>query len=158
MYNLQDIVPNHLFTLYRGPGFEPYKMIRLIRKDVYGDTTGVLMEDGQRWHEVRSKVQQDLMRPKSATFYLDEISRVSQDFVKFIRAKRDQDTFIINNFLPEIYRLTLEAICLITIEKRIGCLNPTLDPEIAIFFESVKSFLNSFPDMVSKFLLVLCGI
>ena len=116
------------------------------------------MEDGQRWHEVRSKVQQDLMRPKSATFYLDEISRVSQDFVKFIRVKRDQDTFIINNFLPEIYRLTLEAICLITIEKRIGCLNPTLDPEIAIFFESVKSFLNSFPDMVSKFSLVLCGI
>ena len=118
-----------MFDLFRGPVFAQYKMMRDSRKDIFKENnTGMLMEEGEKWHEVRyscnfslhrnvwilnpyifdfysrSKVQQDLMRPKSATFYLEEIQNVAQDFVDFIKEKRSVDDHVIKDFLPEIYR------------------------------------------------------
>ena len=39
----------------RGDVFGPWKIMREQRKDVFHETTGVLMEDDERWHDVRSK-------------------------------------------------------------------------------------------------------
>ena len=64
----------------RGSTFEQYKMMRESRKDLFPENTGMLFEDGEKWQNIRSKVQQDLMRPKSAMYYLDEIQNVAQDF------------------------------------------------------------------------------
>ena len=137
----------------RGSTFEQYKMMRESRKDLFPENTGMLFEDGEKWQNIRSKVQQDLMRPKSAMYYLDEIQNVAQDFIKLIEEKRlSNDRNIIENFLPDIYRYTLESICVIAIEQRIGCLkndSSTLDSEIAKMFESMKAFLNSYPDFLS---------
>jgi hypothetical protein len=33
-----------------------------IISDIFSQTYGILMEDGEKWHEIRSKVQQDMMR------------------------------------------------------------------------------------------------
>jgi len=57
--------------------------------DIFGEIWGLSIEDGERWHNFRSKVQQDMMRPKSATFYLDKIQAISDEFVQYIRRKRD---------------------------------------------------------------------
>ena len=48
-----------------------------------------MIEEGEKWHEIRSRVQQDMMRPKSATFYLDKIQDISDEFVQYIRRKRN---------------------------------------------------------------------
>ena len=87
------------------------------RKDIFNETTGVLLEDGERWHDIRSKVQQDLMRPKSAHFYLDEIQEVADEFMDFIRNQKSDDSTMMN-CLPEIYRYTFESICLISLDAR----------------------------------------
>ena len=57
--------------------------------EIFGEFSGIALEDGERWHNFRSKVQQDMMRPKSATFYLDKIQAISDEFVQYIRRKRD---------------------------------------------------------------------
>ena len=38
-------------------------------------------EQNEEWHEIRSVVQQDMLRPKSAMFYLDSLQEVSKDFL-----------------------------------------------------------------------------
>ena len=127
-------------------------MMRESRKDLFPENTGMLFEDGEKWQNIRSKVQQDLMRPKSAMFYLEEIQNVTQDFIKLIEEKRSaNENNVIENFLPEIYRYTLESICVIAIEQRIGCLktDSSLDSEITKLFESMKAFLNSYPDFIN---------
>ena len=115
--------------------------MRQKRFDVYNETTGVLMEDGQDWYDVRSKVQQDLMRPKSAFYYLDEIQNVSDEFMDFIRKKRNDEN-VIENCLPEIYRYTFESISLIALDTRLGCLKVPMDPKLSRTFEASKAFLG----------------
>ena len=39
----------------RGPAFTAFKMMREKRSDIFYETTGVLMEDGKKWHDIRSK-------------------------------------------------------------------------------------------------------
>ena len=112
------------------------------RKDIFYETTGVLMEDNEKWHDTRSKVQQDLMRPKSAHYYMHEIDNISEEFMIFIRKTRSTDEKIMKNSLPELYRFTLESICYIALDTRLGCMNVPLDPEISKMFEASKAFLS----------------
>jgi hypothetical protein len=112
------------------------------RKDIFYESTGVLMEEDEKWHDIRSKVQQDLMRPKSAHYYMHEIDNISEEFMKFIRKTRSKDDKIIKNSLPELYRFTLESICYIALDTRLGCMNVPLDPEISKMFEASKAFLS----------------
>ena len=116
-------------------------MMREQRKDIFNETTGVLMEDGERWQDIRSKVQQDLMRPKSAHFYLDEIQEVVDEFMDFIKTQRSDDSTI-KDCLPEIYRYTFESISLIALDARLGCLNVPMDPEIARTFKASQRLLG----------------
>ena len=46
---------------------------------------GLTVEEGERWHEMRSLVQQDMMRPKSAFFYLSQLQDIADDLVNLIR-------------------------------------------------------------------------
>ena len=85
------LIVSILFSYSRGNAFESYKLMREQRKDIFGETTGVLMENNEKWHDIRSKTQQDLMRPKSAHFYLEEIQKVSDEFMDFIRSQRSPD-------------------------------------------------------------------
>ena len=100
------------------------------------------MEDGEKWYEVRSKVQQDLMRPQSAHFYINEISKVADEFVQLIKDTRTPKDKSINDFLPEIYRFTFESICYIALDKRLGCLKTPMDQEISKVFDSTREFLG----------------
>ena len=112
------------------------------RKEIFYESTGVLMEEDEKWHDIRSKVQQDLMRPKSAHYYMHEIDNISEEFIEFIRKTRSTDENIIKNSLPELYRFTLESICYIALDTRLGCMNVPLDPEISKTFEASKAFLS----------------
>ena len=114
------------------------------RSDVFHETTGVLMEDGKKWHDIRSKVQQDLMRPKSAHFYIDDIQKISQDFIDYIKLTRSVNDKTIENFLPEIYRFTFETISFIAMDVRLGCLQKNIDPELARVFQATKEFLGTY--------------
>ena len=101
------------------------------------------MEEGEKWHEIRSKVQQDLMRPKSAHFYINEISNVADEFMEFIRNSRNPENQVNEDFLPEIYRFTFESICYIALDTRLGCFKKPMDPEIAEVFSSTRKFLGN---------------
>ena len=136
---------------FRGNVFEMWKMMRESRQDIFHHSTGMVFEDGEKWHEARFKVQQDLMRPKAALYYLNEIDAVAHDFVSLIRKLRSKEDQTIENFLPTIYRFTFESICTIALEQRIGSLTEPLDPEISKLFQAVKEVISSYPDfMISQ--------
>ena len=124
--------------------------MRRRRPDVYSDTLGVLMEDGERWHDVRSKVQQDLMRPKSALYYIDELQQVGQDFVTYLRNIRDPNDFTVKNTLLEAHRFAFEGITLVALDTRLGCLKVDIDPELSYVMDAVEKFLESFPQILTS--------
>ena len=67
---------------------DPFKILRLLRtrraEFSSSSVTGLLTDDGQEWHATRVSVQQDMMRPRSALFYVGQLQDVAGDFVDFV--------------------------------------------------------------------------
>ena len=102
------------------------------RPDLFGETFGILMEEGETWQQLRSKVQQDLMRPKSALFYLDKLQGISQEFVDYIRRERKPNSDLIPDFLPMTHRFGFESITAIALNSRLGCFDAVLPLDIQV--------------------------
>ena len=82
------------------------------------------------------------MRPKSAYFYIDDIQDISQDFIDYIKLRRNKEDKTILDFLPDIYRLTFDSISFIAMDIRLGCLQQNIDPELARVFQATSDFLG----------------
>ena len=105
------------------PGFDMFKDYRNIkRKEWFSETAGLLGHHGEKWLEFRSKVQQDMMRPKSAMFYITPLEDISSELCNLVASKVD-DKMEIDDISKYIHRWSLEAIGSIFLDTRLGCLN-----------------------------------
>ena len=94
------------------------KIDRSDRPDAFGEYTGLLSDEGEKWHEMRSKVQQDMMRPQSALFYTDRLQEVADDFVRHVERNRRADLTNHGDFLDDLHDLSLEHITAIALDTR----------------------------------------
>ena len=131
------------------PGFDPLVYYRNeMRKDLFHESAGLFGSHGEPWHEVRSKVQQDMMRPKSAMFYIGDIEEISQQFVDLLSANTDSNGEV-EDILKHISCWSLESIAAIFLDTRLGTLDPALpeDSETKRFIEAVNVFLVEMNDL-----------
>jgi len=96
-----------------------------LKKDLYPETTGLVGSHGEDWYNVRSKVQQDMLRPKSAMFYIDSIEDISQDFAEVMERKTDAKGEV-DDVTKYLYRWSLESIATIFLDAKLGCLEENL--------------------------------
>lgn len=159
------------YSSSRGVYFEALKKWRKENKDIFKDTTGILTEEKEAWHKVRSLVQQDMMRPNSAMFYVDQLNEVTNDFLDHLEGNLDQElvtqakTIIPSfdawwfldlqmappDFLNHLQTFAFESICVPALDTRLGCFQKTPDPEIKKVLESVIQLNRGLPDVVYKF-------
>ena len=59
-----------------------------VRGDMYKTTKGLVGSHGPAWQEVRSFVQVDMMRPRSAMFYIDTVDASSLQLCDLLQQKR----------------------------------------------------------------------
>jgi len=83
--------------------------------------TAGLLSSGENWHKVRSLVQQDMMRPKSALFYIDEIDELMDDFILKLEGLLDKERKI-DDLSLTLYEFALDAIGLMFIGSKLGVL------------------------------------
>lgn len=129
------------------PAFDPMVHYRnVIRKDLFSETAGLVGAHGDPWYEVRSKVQQDMMRPKSAMFYIRDIEEISQQFVDLITANADSNGEV-EDIVRHIQCWSLESTAAIFLDTKLGVLDPNLpeDSEGRKFIRAVNVFLG--PDL-----------
>jgi cytochrome P450 family 49 subfamily A len=147
--------PQDIKTLLAGdgkmpiePGFDFFVMYRTrLRRDLYPGSGGLLGAHGQPWYDVRSAVQQDMLRPKSALYYLPDIGRISSDLVDLIDhqlGESNNNNGEIANVTPLMYRWALEASGAIFLDSRLGCLEPHLakDSDAQTLIDSVDLALG----------------
>jgi len=96
-----------------------------LKKDLYPETGGLVGSHGEDWYTVRSKVQQDMLRPKSAMFYLDSIENISDELVDVFDRKMDESGEV-DDIAKYIYRWSLESIASIFLDAKLGCLKEDL--------------------------------
>ena len=58
---------------------------------MYRESKGLIGSHGPDWYQVRSLVQQDMLRPESAMFYIASIDQISRDLVSLIDSARGED-------------------------------------------------------------------
>ena len=63
-------------------------IITKVRGDMYKTTKGLVGSHGPAWQEVRSFVQVDMMRPRSAVFYIDTVDTSSLQLCDLLQQKR----------------------------------------------------------------------
>lgn len=95
-----------------------------IRPEVFGDTGGLLSEHGEKWLDVRSKVNPVMLQPRTVKMYIDKVDDVVSDFIDKMRLMRDSETNEMpSNFGHELNRWALESIGVIALDERLGVLN-----------------------------------
>lgn len=105
------------------PGFDVFVTYRnVMKKELYTETAGLIGHHGEKWWEFRSKVQQDMMRPKSAMFYIKVLEDITLDLIEVLSHKRDSNGEI-DDLLPYAHQWALESISAIFLDARLGCLD-----------------------------------
>ena len=132
----------------RGDPFAVIRQWRESRRDIFKNTTGVLTEENEEWQRVRSLIQQDMMRPKSAMFYINQLQDVSRDFVELCRRKRDANGVMQHNHLVDYHNFGIESIALIALDTRLGCLSENTTDENKKAIDSARTIINEMGDLM----------
>ncbi|XP_046394776.1 probable cytochrome P450 49a1 [Ischnura elegans] len=99
------------------------------RKNFYEGGGSVVTENGPKWLETRSKVNQPMMQPRISKRYAPHINSVAQEFVNRMRAMRDGKDELPPHFINELFKWALESIACVALDTRLGCLAPNLAPD-----------------------------
>lgn len=92
-------------------------------QDIYGNTMGVGIENGEKWFEIRKKINPIFLQSKATKMYVGKTDQVVREFVDLIREIRDPVTLEApNTFGKNLKRWALESIGVIALDKRLGAL------------------------------------
>ncbi|KRT81820.1 cytochrome P450 [Oryctes borbonicus] len=97
-----------------------------IRKDFFGKLPGVVGVHGEPWREFRTKVQKPILQLKTVRKYIRPIETVTGDFIRRMEEMMDENKDMPSDFDNEIHKWALECIGVVSLDARLGCLDPNL--------------------------------
>ena len=87
--------PEYFKVMHRNepriPHIEEFELFSYIREQKlkYLYPSSGLITNAETWYRERHAVQQDMLRPSSALYYIPDIEAVAQNYVQAVRADRD---------------------------------------------------------------------
>ncbi|GBM18605.1 putative cytochrome P450 49a1 [Araneus ventricosus] len=141
--DLQELLRNEGVYPHRIE-FSTLKAYRDSRKEWF-KTSGLLVEQGKEWQDLRTKTQKHLLKPAAIRAYLDSMQDVSRDLTIRILDMRDENKEI-PDMLPELYKWSLESVSLVGLDTRLGCLQKDLPPD-SDGMQMINSVLTQFECM-----------
>lgn len=129
--------PEDIQKVYRNEGpwplrdsFEVLEYFRtVLRKDMFENVGGLLVNQGEEWYKFRSKVNPVMMQPRSVQLYVAPMDAVATDFITRISSLRDDRQEMPEDFKNELFKWALESAMYIVLDTRLGCLDKDLKPD-----------------------------
>ncbi|ROT76614.1 hypothetical protein C7M84_004799 [Penaeus vannamei] len=117
-------------------------------EDFFEKKGGILVENGDEWWRVRSRVQTPMMKPKVVGTYLQQMDQVSVEFMDRIAEMQAEHGEMPSNFQFELYKWALESVGLVALNRRLGCLNPSIheDSDALRLIEIVNDIFQALND------------
>ena len=115
-------------TLYANDGRVPqipgFDMFEFIRKNAMKDRyiSAGLINNTEDWYTVRHQVQQDMMRPKSALYYIDDLDDIAGDLADRISTEKSLNDGSVEDMYPILQAFALEAVGSIFLGSRLGAI------------------------------------
>lgn len=118
------------FTYYR----------KKVRPEIFGETGGLISEQGEPWFQARSKINPVMLQPKTVKMYVEKVDSVALDFLRKVYTLRNPETLEMpSDFGNELNKWALESIGVIALDSRLGVLMDDSEDGQQII-ESVKNF------------------
>lgn len=118
------------FTYYR----------KKVRPEIFGETGGLISEQGERWLQARSKINPVMLQPKTVKMYVEKVDNVAVDLLRKVYTLRNPQTLEMpNGFGNELNKWALESIGVIALDDRLGALMDDSEDGRKII-ELVKNF------------------
>ena len=95
-----------------------------------------LVSNTEDWYSVRSQVQQDMMRPQSALYYISDLEKIALDVAEVIEEESDPSGTLDVSKMCQKY--SLEAVAYIFLGCRLGTLSGKGDGQRLIEIANVK--------------------
>ena len=95
-----------------------------------------LVSNTEDWYSVRSQVQQDMMRPQSALYYISDLEKIALDVTEVIEEESDPSGTLDVSKMCQKY--SLEAVAYIFLGCRLGTLSGKGDGQRLIEIANVK--------------------
>ncbi|XP_054706268.1 probable cytochrome P450 301a1, mitochondrial [Uloborus diversus] len=124
--DMETIARNEGVYPQRGE-FSSIKAYRTSRKQWY-KSTGLLVLEGKEWHDLRSKTQKHLLKPRAVEAYLLPMQEVARDFTERIKIRKDANEEV-PEFLEDLYKWALESVAYVGLDTRLGCLDLNAKPD-----------------------------
>ncbi|VEN51325.1 unnamed protein product [Callosobruchus maculatus] len=121
------------------PSLHYYK--QHLQKDFFRGNEGVIGVHGPKWDAFRKQVQHILLSPTTAKMYIEPLDLIATDFLNRMEDMLDENRELPGNFLHEIYKWALESVARVSLNTRLGCLEPLAkDSESQRIIESINTF------------------
>ncbi|KAK9872103.1 hypothetical protein WA026_016148 [Henosepilachna vigintioctopunctata] len=129
--------PDEIEKIYRNEGPTPFRpsmpcLVKYkseVRKEFFGDVGGVVGVHGEPWKNFRSKVQRPILQLSTVKKYIGPIEDVTNYFIKRMLEMKDDKNEMPADFDNEIHKWSLECIGRVSLDARLGCLDPDLPPD-----------------------------
>jgi len=122
--------------------------IKHVTLDAFGQTRGLVIENDEKWQTIRSKTQQDMMRPKSALFYTSGIQETAHELTNYIRTKVDAEGKYPVDFLPDLYTWAFESIALVALDYKLNAFNSNATDEVKHIIEINNKLTEQFAQLL----------
>ncbi|KAJ8925936.1 hypothetical protein NQ315_009788 [Exocentrus adspersus] len=122
------------------PSLHYYKQV--LKKDFFEGNEGVIGVHGPKWDAFRKQVQQIMLPPATARKYIEPLNVIASDFLTRMESMLDEKSELPNYFLSEIYKWALESVARVSLNTRLGCLQPNLPKhsESQRIIDSINTF------------------
>ena len=150
------IRPEDFESVFRSQGVYPNRPInefvchyRSKNKDKYANV-GISNQLGEEWFKQRQLYAPTLLKLGALDIYLPQLNEITNDLINYINQigfDKNDDCLIIKDLQSTTYRLSLESICMLCLDSRMGLLNDNLETdnnEINDGFKLIKSTKNLF--------------
>ncbi|CAB3362649.1 Hypothetical predicted protein [Cloeon dipterum] len=129
--------PDMIADVYKNEGQWPERFVlqsvkqfrEKVRPDFFEGFQGLVNENGEKWQQARTVVNQPMMKIDVSNQYIPKSDEVAKDFVKLVKLLRNDKMEVPADFKNEINKWALESISLIALDTRLGCLEPNLAPD-----------------------------
>lgn len=131
-----EVVLKHQSKFPLRPPTEVLAWYRQSRPDRY-TTLGLINEQGEKWHMLRSVLTPELTSAKTIQRFLPELNQVIEDFISFLRTTRDKHG-VVSGFEELANRMGLESTCTLILGRRMGFLEHEVDAKACRLGTAIK--------------------
>lgn len=105
-------------------GIETFNHFRTeVRPDVFQGYGGLVSDQGETWHNMRTAVSPVMLRPATVRSYVPKVDDIAREFVQKIQLLRDDKCELPADFGTELSLWALESIAMIALDRRLNVMS-----------------------------------